>query len=142
MRREQKTDKTGWTCEGTVETESSRGARSIAALETGEKKSAKGLIEAVLNRDNLNEAYKRVKQNGGAAGIDGMTVEEMLPYLRAHREELIASIRGGWYKPKPVRRVEIPKPEGGVRELGVPTPHTRRGVRRYTPEYRAQSPTR
>jgi group II intron reverse transcriptase/maturase len=79
------------------------------------------LLEKILHRDNLNAAYKRVKRNGGAAGVDGMTVDEMLPYLRENGEELIASIRGGWYKPKPVRRVEIPKPDGGVRLLGVPT---------------------
>ena len=121
MCREQKTAKAGWACEGTVETESSKGARSIAALETAEKNGTDSLLERILRRDNLNAAYKRVKQNGGAAGIDGMTVEEMLPYLREHREELVASISGGRYKPKPVRRVEIPKPDGGVRMLGVPT---------------------
>jgi len=121
MRREQKTGQAGYPCEGTVETESSRGARSIASLESTEKDGADSLLERILHRDNLNAAYKRVKQNGGAAGVDGMTVEEMLPYLREHREELVASIRGGWFKPKPVRRVEIPKPDGGVRLLGVPT---------------------
>ena len=104
-----------------METESSRGARSIAPLETAEKNGADSLLERILHRDNLNAAYKRVKRNGGAAGVDGMTVDEMLPYLREHGDELIASIRGGWYKPKPVRRVEIPKPDGGVRLLGVPT---------------------
>ena len=121
MQREQKTDKTGWTCKGTVETESSRGVRSIAARESAEKNGAESLLERILHRENLNAAYVRIKQNGGAAGVDGMTVEEMLPYLREHREEVIASIRGGWYKPQPVRRVEIPKPDGGVRQLGVPT---------------------
>ena len=75
----------------------------------------------MLQRDNLNAAFKRVKQNGGAAGVDGMTVDEMLPYLKEHREELIANIRNGRYKPQPVRRVEIPKPDGGKRMLGVPT---------------------
>ena len=74
-----------------------------------------------MHRDNLNAAYLQVKRNGGAPGIDGVTVEEMLPYLKEHKEELLASIRGGWYKPKPVRRVEIPKPDGGKRKLGVPT---------------------
>jgi len=121
VQREQKTDKTGWTCKGTVETESSRGVRSIAARESAEKNGAESLLERILHRENLNAAYVRIKQNGGAAGVDGMTVEEMLPYLREHREEVIASIRGGWYKPQPVRRVEIPKPDGGVRQLGVPT---------------------
>ncbi len=78
-------------------------------------------FEKVLHRDTLNAAYKRVKQNGGAAGVDGMTVDDMLPYLKEQKEELLASIRSGRYKPQPVRRVEIPKPDGGVRLLGVPT---------------------
>ncbi len=121
MLREQKTEQSGWPCEGTLETESSRGAWSVAAPEPAEKNGTGSLLERILHRDNLNAAFKRVKRNGGAAGVDVMSVEEMLPYLREHREELIASIRGGWYKPKPVRRVEIPKPDGGVRLLGVPT---------------------
>ncbi len=121
MRREQKTGQAGCPSEGTVETESNKGARSIGSAETEKKNGAGGLLERVLHRDNLNAAYKRVKQNGGAAGVDGMSVEEMVPYLKEHRDELIASIREGRYKPKPVRRVEIPKPDGGVRLLGVPT---------------------
>ena len=75
----------------------------------------------MLCRENLNIAYKRVKQNGGSAGIDNMTIAEMLPYLKEHKEELLEQIRKGKYKPKPVKRVEIPKPDGGVRLLGVPT---------------------
>jgi group II intron reverse transcriptase/maturase len=123
MQREQKTAKAGYPCEGMVETESNKGARSIVLLETAEKDGAgtESLLETVLHRDNLNASYKRVKQNGGAAGVDGMTVEEMLPYLKEHKDELLESIRNGKYKPQPVRRVEIPKPDGGVRLLGVPT---------------------
>lgn len=121
MLREQKTAKASCRCEGMLETESNDGARSIVALETAEKDGANSLLEEILHRDNLNAAYLRVKRNGGAPGIDKMTVEEMLPYLKEHKEELLASIRGGWYKPKPVRRVEIPKPDGGKRNLGVPT---------------------
>ena len=121
MRREQKTGNAGCRCKDTVETENSSGVRSMASLETAEKNGASSLLERILHRDNLNAGYKRVKRNGGAAGVDGMTVDEMLPYLKENGEELIASIRGGWYKPKPVRRVEIPKPDGGVRLLGVPT---------------------
>ena len=79
------------------------------------------LLEKVLDRDNLNRAYKRVKANKGACGIDGMTIEEALPWLREHREELLESIRSGKYKPAPVRRVEIPKDNGGKRQLGIPT---------------------
>lgn len=121
MQREQKTVQAGYPCKGMLETESNRGARSVASLETAEKDGAESLLEKVLHRDNLNAAYKRVKQNGGAAGVDGMTVDEMLPYLKEHKEELLASIRSGRYRPQPVRRVEIPKPDGGVRLLGVPT---------------------
>jgi len=104
-----------------VETESSKGVWSAASLEIAEKDGAESLLDKVLHRDNLNAAYKRVKQNGGVAGVDGMTVDEMLPYLKEHKDELLANIRNGSYKPQPVRRVEIPKPDGGVRLLGVPT---------------------
>lgn len=121
MRREQKTAEAGCRYQGMLETESSSGVRSIAQPETAEKDGASRLLEEILHRDNLNAAYLRVKRNGGAPGIDGMTIAEMLPYLKEHKEELLASIRGGWYKPKPVRRVEIPKPDGGKRKLGVPT---------------------
>jgi group II intron reverse transcriptase/maturase len=79
-------------------------------------------MERILNRDNLNRAYKQVKRNHGAPGIDGMTVEAALPWLRENREELLQGIREGTYKPSPVRRKEIPKPDGsGVRKLGIPT---------------------
>ena len=104
-----------------MEAESNKGARSIASPETAEKDGAESLLERVLHRDNLIAAYKRLKQNSGTAGVDGMTVDEMLPYLKEHKEELLASIRGGRFRPQPVRRVEIPKPDGGVRLLGVPT---------------------
>ena len=79
------------------------------------------LLEEILHRDNLNRAFKRVKANKGAAGVDGMTVNEALPYLREHKEELLKRIFRGKYTPSPVRRVEIPKPDGGVRKLGIPT---------------------
>ena len=121
MQRPQKAEKSGWTCEGTVETESNKGACSAVEPETAEKDGAGALLESILERNNLNKAYKKVKQNGGAAGVDGVTVDEMLPYLKEHRNKLLEAIRGGWYKPQPVRRVEIPKPDGGKRMLGVPT---------------------
>jgi group II intron reverse transcriptase/maturase len=75
----------------------------------------------VWERENLLAALKRVEQNGGAPGIDGMTVQELRPYLKAHWEEHKAQLDAGTYKPQPVRRVEIPKPDGGVRLLGIPT---------------------
>jgi group II intron reverse transcriptase/maturase len=80
-----------------------------------------GLLERILNPDNLNAAYKRVKKNKGSHGVDGMTVEQLLPYLTEHGAELSENILTGKYKPKPVRRVEIPKADGGIRLLGIPT---------------------
>jgi len=96
------------------------GARSIDNREAEEADGA-GLLERILDRDNLNKAYKRVKANKGAPGIDGMTIGEALNWLRENRDELLGSIRSGKYKPQPVRRKEIPKPDGGVRKLGIPT---------------------
>jgi retron-type reverse transcriptase len=66
-------------------------------------------LEAILYKDNLNRAYKRVKANKGAPGIDGMTIEEALPYLKEHQQELLDRIYRGKYTPSPVRRVEIQK---------------------------------
>lgn len=79
------------------------------------------LIEKVLSRNNLNDAYRRVKRNKGVPGIDGMTVDELGPYLREHRQEIKEAIRAGKYKEAPVKRVEIPKPDGSKRQLGIPT---------------------
>ena len=104
-----------------VEREGYAGARSIDAREGEENSGAGGLLEGILDRDNLNRAYKRVRSNKGAPGIDEMTIEEALPWLQEHREELLDSLRNGTYKPSPVRRKEIPKPDGGVRKLGIPT---------------------
>ena len=102
-----------------AEHEEYAGARSIDRRETEEADGA-DLLERILSRANLNKAYKRVKANKGAPGIDGMTVEDALPWLREHKEELLKQIRMGKYKPQPVRRKEIPKPDGGVRKLGIP----------------------
>jgi len=79
------------------------------------------LLEEILSADNLNAAYKKVRRNNGSYGVDGMTVIDMAAYLTLHGDELRKSILDGSYKPKPVRRVEIPKPDGGVRLLGIPT---------------------
>jgi group II intron reverse transcriptase/maturase len=79
------------------------------------------LLEKILDRDNMNRAFKRVKANKGAAGVDGMTIDEALPYLREHKKELLDRIYKGKYTPSPVRREEIPKPDGGTRKLGIPT---------------------
>lgn len=81
-----------------------------------------GLLEEILQRDNLNAAYKKVKSNKGSGGVDGMDVEELLTHLRKHGKGLNQQILGGKYKPNPVRRVEIPKEEKGTyRKLGIPT---------------------
>ena len=79
------------------------------------------LMEQVLSKDNLNAAYLQVVRNKGAAGVDGMTVEELGAYLSENGESIREKLRTRKYKPQPVRRVEIPKPEGGTRKLGVPT---------------------
>ena len=79
------------------------------------------LLEKILDKDNLNRAYKRVKANKGAPGIDGMTIDEAFLWLKEHNHELIERIKSGHYTPSPVRRKEIPKPDGGMRKLGIPT---------------------
>ena len=79
------------------------------------------ILGKILDKDNLNRAYKRVKTNKGAPGVDGMTIEAALPWLKEHNRELTERIRKGKYTPSPVRRVEIPKPDGGIRKLGIPT---------------------
>ena len=114
-------DKDGFLQRDSVEHEGYAEARSAEQMETREQDNASDLMEKILERGNLNKAYQRVKSNNGAPGIDGMTVEEALPWLMEHKEELLESIRGGWFKPNPVRRKEIPKPDGGVRKLGIPT---------------------
>ena len=79
------------------------------------------LMEKVCNRANLNQAYKRVKANKGTAGIDGITVNELREQIAKHKATLIQSLLDGSYKPQPVRLVEIPKADDGVRQLGIPT---------------------
>lgn len=79
------------------------------------------LLEEILDSENMNLAYKRVKANKGSHGVDGMKVDELLPYLIKHGKGIKQSILEGKYTPQPVRRVEIPKPDGGVRLLGIPT---------------------
>lgn len=79
------------------------------------------LIEEILDYQNLNEAIKRVKSNKGASGVDKMTVEQLEPYFHTHQEEIVESIMNKTYKPQPVRRVYIPKSNGKLRPLGIPT---------------------
>jgi group II intron reverse transcriptase/maturase len=80
------------------------------------------LLDEILHRDNLNKAYKKVKSNKGAGGVDGMSVDELLSFLKDNQKQLVQKLRDGKYKPNPVRRVEIPKEtKGEMRKLGVPT---------------------
>lgn len=86
-----------------------------------EEEQQMSLIEEILSIENLNEAIKRVKANKGASGIDKMSVDKLVPYFNEHREEIIESIMNKTYKPQPVRRVYIPKSNGKLRPLGIPT---------------------
>jgi RNA-directed DNA polymerase len=80
-----------------------------------------GLLEEILSPTNLNKAYRRVKGNNGACGVDEMGADELLTYLSSHKDEILESILRGKYRPNPVRRVEIPKDNGKKRQLGIPT---------------------
>jgi len=100
------------------------GSESPAAKRETESpaSSTEYLMEEVVERGNLNAAYKRVKSNGGSPGVDGMTVEALGAYLKEHGAAIREHLLEGTHKPQPVRRVEIPKPDGsGVRKLGIPT---------------------
>ena len=79
------------------------------------------LMERICDKGNLNQAYKRVKANKGCAGIDKMTVQELLGYLKSEGEEIRSRLLEGTYKPQPVMGIDIPKPGGGTRKLGIPT---------------------
>src|SRR5438034_5385034 len=79
------------------------------------------VMEEVCERENRREALKRVRSNQGSPGIDGMTVDELPGYLEQHWPAIREQLKSGTYEPKPVKRVEIPKPDGGVRKLGIPT---------------------
>src|SRR5664279_361244 len=78
-------------------------------------------MEEICERENLKQALQRVKANKGSAGVDGMTVGGITDYLKQYWPAIRDQLLSGTYEPKPVRRVEIPKPDGGVRKLGIPT---------------------
>ena len=121
MRRKQKTAQAGCSCEDKLEAESTMKAPSIVHTENAGEERAQTLLECILTRANMAEAYKRVVKNGGASGIDGMTVQAMYGHLKEHYPELIQSLYDGSYRPQAVKRVEIPKADGGKRKLGIPT---------------------
>lgn len=93
----------------------SRGRKEITNM------SENKLINQILDRGNLNDAFKQVQRNKGAAGVDGMTIDDLGAYLVKNRDKVIQEILQRKYEPKPVLRVEIPKPNGGIRLLGIPT---------------------
>jgi len=99
--------------EGTESSAGKRGTESPAIAEQ--------LMEEVCERENCKQALKRVKANKGSAGVDGMTVQQLPEYLKQHWPAIREQLLSGTYRPQPVRRVEIPKPDGGVRKLGIPT---------------------
>jgi len=94
---------------------------AISERERNDIQKEEGLLERILRKDNLNSAYEKVKANKGSHGVDGLTVDDLLSHLKQHGTELKQSILKGEYQPQPVRRVEIPKPDGGKRLLGIPT---------------------
>jgi RNA-directed DNA polymerase len=97
-------------------TETSAGKRGIESPAMAEQ-----VMEEVCGRENCKQALKRVKANKGSAGVDGMTVKQLPEYLKQHWPSIREQLLSGTYKPQPVKRVEIPKPDGGVRKLGIPT---------------------
>ena len=107
--------------EGRKPTESAPGAEAVTATDGQTKAEARQLMEAVVERTNLMAAYQRVMRNKGAAGVDGLPVTELKPWLQRYWPSLRAALLDGSYLPSPVRKVEIPKPNGGVRTLGIPT---------------------
>lgn len=123
--RKRKTSNEGCPAKNRVEPEGMQGAPSVSAASedgrNGSNECSGNLLERIVDRDNLNQAYKRVKANGGSHGVDGMKVDELLPHLKQHGAAIRQAILEGRYAPAPVRQKGIPKPGGGVRLLGIPT---------------------
>ena len=92
----------------------------VAAAEAESPATTTHLMEEVCERENLVRAWQRVRGNKGAPGVDGMTIDDAKSYLREHWPNIRSQLLAGTYRPQPVRRVEIPKPDGGIRKLGVP----------------------
>ncbi|MBR1973116.1 MAG: hypothetical protein IKA33_00355, partial [Candidatus Methanomethylophilaceae archaeon] len=105
---------------GMTESEVHQEAHSMCGVEDVDLVPYDDLIDKVLDDDNIRQALERVVGNRGSAGIDDMTVTELEEWLPANIGDLKEKVRAGKYKPMPVRRVEIPKPDGGTRKLGVP----------------------
>src|SRR6266403_2409257 len=97
-----------------------QGTEPFVAKPTTESPAAEQLMEEVCERENLVRAWKRVRRNKGSPGVDGMTIDDAKDYLREHWPGIRSQLLAGSYQPQPVKRVEIPKPDGGFRKLGVP----------------------
>ncbi|PUU86983.1 MAG: RNA-directed DNA polymerase [Halanaerobium sp.] len=121
--RKQTTSYEGCSQEIRLEAGSNERVHSVFAalpkVRNGENADSSNLMEKILSAPNLNNAHKRVVKNKGSHGIDGMSVDELLPYLKRNGNQLLKDVLGGNYKPQAVRRVEIPKSSGGVRLLGI-----------------------
>jgi group II intron reverse transcriptase/maturase len=112
-------------CEDSVEHEEHRNGQSDSRMiekdNINTNKPTVSMLERILSKDNMNNAYQKVKRNKGAGGVDKMEIDELLEHLKTHREEILTSLLEGTYKPYPVKRVEIPKEKGKTRKLGIPT---------------------
>lgn len=108
---------------GDTHTQSGQGAESSITPSDRESPAVPvvTMMGAICSSSNLAEAIRRVIANKGAAGVDGVTVHDLLPYWRQHGPRIVDQLLNGTYKPSPVKRVKIPKPDGGVRNLGIPT---------------------
>ena len=124
MKEEKQKTQESWPQKDSAERESYEGAQTLIGMAGDDlvevQLTSDGMLEYVLTPDNLNRAYKQVKANKGSGGVDKMDVEQLLPYLRSHKVEIVESLLDGKYRPNPVRRVEIPKGGGKMRQLGIP----------------------
>lgn len=123
--RKQKISKDTWQQIDRAEPEGEVGGQTFLWMtekgNTNTNGQQQGLLEFILSPANLNTAYQQVKRNKGSGGVDGMQIEELISYLQTNKDDLIGSLHCGGYKPRPVRRVEIPKENGKKRMLGIPT---------------------
>jgi len=110
-----------WSTVNSADPATERSQRPASPKRNAQPARSMGLWEHVFSRDNVLRALQRVESNRGAPGVDGMTVEALRPWLRQHWNDIRRALHAGTYQPSPVRRVTIPKPDGGERELGVPT---------------------
>jgi RNA-directed DNA polymerase len=112
---------TGWS--GAAGGEAARDSNSDEVLGPRQetRNTESGLLQAALTRENLQQAWKRVRSNKGAAGVDGLDIDQTAAHLRVAWPAIREQLMSGAYRPMPVRRVTIPKPDGGERELGIPS---------------------